>query len=111
MTYDDLIDDLMLQYSQNEYESEVTEAKNQFHRTVGIFDEESIDVENKINLFMDWYLFHRPLIKNGETPIQLVCKQLEKQQAQNSAVNIKNLCASRYSLFEFLNFRAGKPLV
>lgn len=105
MIYDDLIDDIMLHFSQEKYQPEVAEAKNEFHRTVGIFDEESIDVENKINLFMDWYIFHRPLKSTNVPPVELLRQGLEYNVKEGQELCIKNLCASRYSLFEFLKVK------
>ncbi|MCB0390371.1 MAG: hypothetical protein KDD58_03720 [Bdellovibrionales bacterium] len=105
MTYDDLIDEVMLLFSQNKYENEVASAKNEFHRAAGIFDEESIDVENKINLFMDWYLFHRPLSLDGVRPIDKICKGEIKPNLEIPDDRLKSFCSSRHSLFEFIKVK------
>ncbi|MCB9026164.1 MAG: hypothetical protein H6625_07610 [Bdellovibrionaceae bacterium] len=101
MIYDELIDDIMLHFSKEKYAEEVKEAKNEFHRSVGIFDEESIDLESKINLFMDWYIFHRILKSEQVPPIKLISRGEEYKVQKGNEVLIKNMCASRYSLFEF----------
>ena len=102
--YDEVIDQVMLYFSQGDFVEEVAEAKNEFHKTVGIFDEESIDLEGKINLFLDWYVFYRPLKDKGKTPVQLICEN-EIEIPADWSEKSKSLCESRHSLFEFIKVK------
>ncbi len=105
--YDDLIDEVMLHFSQKEFEQEAAEAKSNFHKSVGIFDEESLDLEAKINLFMDWYIFYRQLKSNNKTPVETLCDGDTDFVAKEEYNHlIKNICSSRHSLFEFIKVKA-----
>ncbi len=105
ISYDDLIDDVMLNFSQGDYEKEAIAAKSEFHKSVGIFDDDSIDLGNKINLFIDWYLFNRKLKSHNLTPIQLVGRDGHFPVRDGLGGLVQNLCSSKQSLFEFIKVK------
>jgi hypothetical protein len=107
MTYDDLVDQLMQFFSRGRYEEDVRQAKTVFFERTGFTDESTDDFENKMLQFVDWYLFSRPLMLTGRTPIQEALAIEEYRIPADQAPLYANLARAKHGLFEFLRI-SGK---
>jgi len=105
ISYDELIDDLMLHFSQPPHDGEAQVAKNEFHKLVGIFDEDAVDLGNKINLFIDWYIFSRPMSQRGESPIKTLDGQSDWPIRKDLLPFASQALASKASLFELIKVK------
>jgi hypothetical protein len=117
MKYETVIEKLMQLFTSEPYEQEVSQARDDFYKRAGKFDEESSDFEMKMSQFTDWYLFSRGLGSLGKAPIQAAVDSLSKEDwgalgelgtlCKDGELNpnskwVKNLAETRHSLFEFL---------
>jgi hypothetical protein len=105
INFNEVVDELMLFFSKGEFSKEVTEAKLEFHKIIGMFDGDSNDMEIKINLFIDWFIFKRHLEAFNKSPINYLCEKNEFPVSDHHLGLINNLCSSRLSLFEFIKVR------
>src|SRR4051812_8493915 len=105
--YDALIERMMQYFTQGAYREDVAEAKKKFFSRAGVFDEESPDFETKTAQFTDWYLFTRPLLKSGLTPIQSALKNAEYEISEQQRPMYENMAANRHSLFEFTKLKGS----
>jgi len=67
----------------------------------GIMDESQPDFEIKMNQFVDWFLYTRPLIDHAIRPIEYVVNNSDYTFDSNEKIFYQNLLAIRHSLFEF----------
>ena len=100
--YDELTDKLMTFFSSSEFAEDASQARSDFHRSVGVFDEESEDLESKISLFIDWYLFVRHLPSLNVRPIDYIVDKMPLKEFTGEEASLASLKNSRYSLFEFI---------
>lgn len=107
MSYELYIERLMQFFTSGSFREEVAEAKKKFFSRAGVFDEESPDFEYKTSQFTDWYLFGRPLLICGLTPIQLAIKNADFPITEEERPYFENLAANRHSLFEFLKIKGA----
>lgn len=102
MKYFQIIDDLMLVYTEGEFASEAVQAKNEFYDLAGIFDEQSSNFDMKMSQFTDWFIFTRKLNKYQVPPIQHFVEHRPVPISEEDEFYYRNLANNRQSLFEFL---------
>lgn len=102
--YDVLLDKFMQAYTAEQFHEEVEQAKAHFFEGTGFLDEESEDFEMKMMQFADWYVFNYPLSSFKKSPIFVSTDLKGFELSGEEAALVKNLQATRHSLFEFLKF-------
>jgi len=100
MNYDVVVENLMRQYAEGTFATEVTEAKKEFFDRAGILDEFASDFELKMAQFVDWYLFTRRLKSTGQTPVAMA---VDSQFIES----VEGLTQSIHSLFEFIKLKGS----
>jgi len=85
--------------------SEVAEAKKEFFTDAGIMDERSDHFEMRMVQFLDWYLFTRPLQREGKTPARLALEIDQFVMTAQERLDFEALSETKHSLFEFLKLR------
>lgn len=105
MIYEPVIEKLMQHFTANSYAEEVPQAKEEFFKRAGIFDEESHDFEMKMAQFADWYLFTRKLSAQGIPPVKMEINLPAMKMSEDEITLYRNLQNSRHSLFEFLKLK------
>ncbi len=105
MRYEELLEKLMQHYTVGEFEDEAKEAKQEFYKIAGIFDEESFNLEMKLMQFIDWYVFSRPLRSTGESLISKALSDSKFEVLDEEKPFYINLNSNRHSLFEFIKVK------
>ena len=91
----DHLDQVLSQYTQGEFFSELKEAKEKYFVLTGKLDEDKDEFESRMNSFNDWYIFQYRQ-KDGSKVIEEYIRnnQLDEELSQ-SLLNVN------HSLFEF----------
>lgn len=105
MSLDRTFERFMQHFTSAEFMAEVEAAKKEFFERAGIFDEYSPDFEMKMSQFMDWYLFSRPLIKQGVPPVELALDNHGFKISEDELGHLLRLRNQRHSLFQFLKLK------
>lgn len=100
--YDNLLDKLMQVFTDQKFQGEVEPAKAHFFEGTGFLDEERDDFEMKMLQFADWYLFNYRLEKFNRPPVEVAESEGFIKLSSEESDLLKNLQATRHSLFEFL---------
>lgn len=105
MNYDALVEKLMNHFAGPEFADEVSAAKHEFFDRAGILDEMANDFEMKMAQFVDWYLFSRPLRKNGATPVATALRMPGGPLSAAEREALTNVGDNIHSLFEFVKVK------
>jgi len=104
-SYSFYLDPVIEEYTTGDYYREVYAAKQEFFDKAGIVYEDDPEYEQRMSIFMDWYIFDRDLPGIDLSPIKLhFRKNKEKLQAQELAI-YREFCSTIHSLFRL----KGKP--
>lgn len=108
MNYEPFVEKIMQHFTSALYVEEVAEAKEDFFKWAGIFDEETSDFEMKMAQFMDWFIFTRPLSRYKTSPISRIFVEDGFEITKEEHQYYQNLASNRHSLFEFLKLRGDE---
>lgn len=97
--YQKYLDPIVEEFTTGEYYREVFEAKNEYFEKAGIVYEDDREFEQRMCIFMDWYLFDRDLPNVDLPPMKYFFKK-NKERFSNEELNIyKDFCCTIHSLF------------
>jgi hypothetical protein len=101
----DHLDQVLSQYTQGEFFSELKEAKEKYFVLTGKLDEDKDEFESRMNSFNDWYIFQYRQ-KDGSKVIEEYIRnnQLDEELSQ-SLLNVN------HSLFEFNKTSFRKQII
>ena len=105
VSFDALIDRLIVHFAGDAWRAEVATAKKEFFQDAGIMDEQTDHFEMRMTQFLDWYLFTRKLAGRSVTPAQFALEIDEFKMTAEERVLFENLSETKHSLFEFLRLR------
>ena len=105
MIYESLIEKFTQHFTSGPYAEEIRQAKEDFFKNAGIFDEESPNFEMKMAQFADWYLFSRRLNSHGTAPVYVDIDLKSIGIAEEEFPLVRNLRSSRNSLFEYMKIK------
>lgn len=99
--YQKYLEPIIEEYTTGNYYSEVYNAKQEYFEKAGIVYEDDSEFEQRMCIFMDWYLFERDLPGVDLPPMKFYFR-LRRDQFSNEELNIyKDFCNSIHSLFRF----------
>lgn len=93
------------EFTTGEFYKEVYEAKKEFFEKAGVIYEDDPNYDERMCVFMDWYLFDRELPKFELPPIKLFYKQNRDRLPQEELAIYRDFCSTIHSLFRL----KGKP--
>lgn len=103
---------LMNQYTTGEFYPEVFKAKQEFFEQSGTVHDDDAEFDQRMSLFIDWYLFDRKIPSLGITPITHYIRQNQLHFSEVEKRVYENLAHSVHSIFLFRgNSLFGKKLV
>ncbi|HTL12090.1 MAG TPA: hypothetical protein VL588_06360 [Bdellovibrionota bacterium] len=92
------------EFTTGEYYQEVYNAKQEYFDKAGVVYEDDPEFEQRMNIFMDWYLFDRDLPGIDLPPIRYFFRR-NKGRLTDEELNIyKDLCGTVHSLFRIKRF-------
>ena len=105
MNYELFIEKLMQFYTGSKFLPEVKAAKDHFFEKAGTFEEGTMEFEQKMAQFTDWYLFTRKMNETGRVSVEMVLDEPNYKIREDERSAYLNLRNSRHSLFEFLKLK------
>jgi len=103
---------LMEIYTTGEFYPEVFKAKQEFFDQAGTVHDDDSEFEQRMSLFMDWYLFDRIIPSLGIPPITHYIRQNQIDFSESEKALVDDLSHSIHSIFVFCGFSLfGKKLI
>ena len=97
--YQKYLEPLIEEFTTGEYYREVYNAKQEYFDKAGIVYEDDTEFEQRMCIFMDWYIFDRDLPGVDLPPIKYYFRK-NKDQFSSEELNIyKDFCATVHSIF------------
>ncbi|MBN21791.1 MAG: hypothetical protein CL678_10955 [Bdellovibrionaceae bacterium] len=94
------LDPLIQEFTTGPYYKEVFDAKEEYFEKAGIVYEDDIEYEQRMSIFMDWYLFDRDLPKVDLPPIKIFFQKNKKNWSDEERKIYKDFCETQYSIFK-----------
>ena len=106
------LEPVIQEFTTGEYYSEVFKAKEEFFERAGVVYEDDAEFEQRMNLFMDWYIFDRDLPGVDLPPIRYYIRKNASRFTEEEKKLYENLSTSIHSLFLLKRFTLfGKNLI
>jgi len=99
MIYKEYFERILEDFSKGKYRQEIEKAKQEFFAVSGIVHEDNPLHFERINLFLDWYIYERKLDDEDLSPAQLFYDKNSNSFSHDDEIFYKGLLASISSLF------------
>lgn len=97
--YQKYLEPIIEEFTTGEFYAEVYKAKQEYFDKAGIVYEDDPEFEQRMSIFMDWYLFDRDLPGVDLPPIKYYFRK-NKDNLKNEELNIyRDLCSTIHSIF------------
>lgn len=102
--YQKYLEPVIEQFTTGEYYREVFEAKREYFEKAGIVYEDDAEFDQRMSIFMDWYLFDRDLPGVDLPPMKFYFRKF-KDKFSNEELNIyQDFCSTIHSIFRVKRF-------
>ena len=102
--YQKYLDPVIDEFTTGQYYREVYNAKQEYFEKAGVVYEDDPEFEQRMCIFIDWYIFSRDLPGVDLAPIKYFFKK-NKDHFSHEELNIyKDLCATIHSIFRLKRF-------
>ena len=98
------LEPVIQEFTTGEYYPEIFKAKQEFFERSGVVYEDDIEFEQRMNLFMDWYVFDRDLPGVDLPPIRYYIRQHASKFNADDQRDYENLSSSIHTLFLLKRF-------
>ncbi|MDP8255438.1 MAG: hypothetical protein P9M14_06795 [Candidatus Alcyoniella australis] len=92
----------LLQFSSEQFGTEIIEARIRYFATIGRVSESETGFEQHLTNFLDWYVFERKLNDSGRTPAELFFEQYGSGEDEEQRLVLEGFTKTRRSLFQVL---------
>lgn len=103
--YHKYLEPVIEEFTTGEYYREVYNAKQEYFDKAGIVYEDDVEFEQRMNIFMDWYLFDRDLPGVDLPPIKYYYRKHKEQLSAEDAAIYKDFCSTLHSVYKLKRFR------
>jgi hypothetical protein len=102
--YQKYLEPIIEEFTTGEYYREVYNAKQAYFEKAGVVYEDDSEFEQRMCIFMDWYLFERDLPGVDLPPIKFYFRR-NKDHFSNEELNIyRDFCSTIHSIFRLKRF-------
>jgi hypothetical protein len=101
--YQPLYETVLTFVARPEFRSEVLAGRTEYVRLTGEVFEEDRSFEYRVQAFLDWFIFDRPLAPSGEPPVRAYA--LESRLPHDVAERYRHLGRTVHGLFQIENVR------
>ena len=106
--YQKYLEPIIEEFTTGEYYREVYEAKQEYFEKAGIVYEDDSEFEQRMNIFMDWYIFDRDLPGVDLPPVKYYFRKY-KDRFSNDELNIyRDFCTTIHSIFRVKRLTWGR---
>lgn len=106
--YQKYLEPIVEEFTTGDYYREVYNAKEEYFEKAGVVYEDDPEFEQRMCIFMDWYLFDRDLPGVDLPPIKYYFRK-QKDQFSNEEVSIyRDFCSTTHSIFRVKRFTWNK---
>lgn len=106
--YQKYLEQVVEEFTTGEYYREVYNAKQEYFEKAGVVYEDDPEFEQRMSIFMDWYLFDRDLPGVDLPPIKFYFRR-NKDRFSNEELNIyRDFCSTIHSIFRLKRFTWNK---
>lgn len=98
-SYSQYMDPVVELFTTGDYYREVYEAKLEYFEKTGVIYEEDEEFEQRMCIFMDWYLFDRDLPGVDLPPIRYYFKQYRSRWTEEEVAVYSDFCSTIHSVF------------
>jgi len=108
MMYQKYLEPIVETFSSGEYYREVYLAKQEYFDKAGVVYEDDVEFEQRMCIFMDWYLFDRDLPGVDLPPVKYYFRK-QKDHFLNEELNIyRDFCSTIHSIFKMKRYTWNK---
>jgi hypothetical protein len=107
MLVDDYLARVIEAYSKGAFYEEIKVARDEFFQVTGTVAEGSEHFETKMNNFLDWYVFDRPLNQSQITPIKAFVHDFTKDMSDEERSIYEDFSLSKISVYELLKIKGN----
>jgi len=100
--YQKYLDPVIEMFTTGDYYKEVFQAKQEYFEKAGVVYEDDDEFENRMCIFMDWYIFDRDLPGIDLPPIKYYFRKNKELISAEDAEIYENFCNTVHSIF-YLN--------
>lgn len=97
--YQKHLEPVIKQFTTGDFYKEVCQAKQEYFDRAGIVYEDDAEYENRMNTFMDWYVFDRELPGIDLPPIKLYVRKNAEKLSTEEADIYRGFCSTNLSIF------------
>ncbi len=97
--YEKYLDPIIEEFTTGEYYREVFNAKQEYFDKAGIVYEDDPEFEQRMCLFMDWYLFDRDLPGKDLPPVKYFFRKNKDRLANEELDIYRDFCSTIHSVF------------
>ncbi len=102
--YQKYLEPIIEEFTTGEYYREVYEAKQEYFDKAGVIYEDDAEFEQRMSVFMDWYIFERDLPGVDLPPIKYYFRK-NKDRFTSEELNIyRDFCSTIHSIFLLKRF-------
>jgi hypothetical protein len=98
MMYQKYLDPIIEEFTTGEYYSEVYQAKHEFFEKAGIVYEDDSEFEQRMCIFMDWYIFDRNLPGVDLPPIKYFYRRNKDRLSNEELAIYSDFCRTIHSI-------------
>lgn len=93
------LDPVIEEFTTGEYYREVYAAKQEFFEKAGIVYEDDPEYDQRMSIFMDWYIFERDLPGVDLSPIKLFFRKNKENLGTEELTIYRDFCTTVHSIF------------
>jgi hypothetical protein len=93
------LDPVMEEFTSGEYYREVYAAKQEYFEKAGIVYEDDPEYDQRMSIFMDWYIFDRDLPGVDLSPIKLFFRKNKESFGTEELTIYRDFCTTIHSIF------------
>ncbi len=97
--YEKYLEPIIEEYTTGEYYREVFNAKNEYFEKAGVIYEDDEEFEQRMSIFMDWYLFDRDLPGVDLPPVKYHFRKHKETFGSEDLDIYKDLCSTLHSIY------------
>ncbi len=106
--YEKYLEPVVEEFTTGKYYKEVYQAKLEYFEKAGVVYEDDPEFEQRMCIFMDWYIFERGLPGVDLSPVKYFFRT-HKKKFNDEEINIYNdLCSTTHSIFRLKRFTWNK---